>query len=118
MINFVIFRLRGYFLKIWIRKRVLNSVIGADKAERLVAEAAGKGAEVVVFPEAFVGGYPQGSSLGVAVANTSEKGKQDFQRYHASAIDVPGELVFTTCIHGSTLWCRLSNSNNVCKSML
>ena len=75
MINFVIFRLRGYFLKTWIRKRVLNSVIGADKAERLLAEAAGKGAEVVVFPEAFVGGYPQGSTLGVAVANTTEKNK-------------------------------------------
>ncbi|KAF2321593.1 hypothetical protein GH714_000555 [Hevea brasiliensis] len=34
-----------------------------DKAERLLAEAAGYGSQLVVFPEAFVGGYPRGSIL-------------------------------------------------------
>ncbi|CAN1251942.1 Bifunctional nitrilase/nitrile hydratase NIT4B [Linum perenne] len=31
-----------------------------DKAERLLAEAAGYGSQLVVFPEAFIGGYPRG----------------------------------------------------------
>ncbi|KAH7561283.1 hypothetical protein JRO89_XS10G0205400 [Xanthoceras sorbifolium] len=67
-----------------------------DKAERLLAEAAGYGSQLVVFPEAFVGGYPRGSnfdvSLGVSIAR-NPKGKEEFRKYHASAIDVPGPEV-------------------------
>lgn len=33
------------------------------KAERLLAEAAGHGAQLVIFPEAFIGGYPRGWQL-------------------------------------------------------
>jgi hypothetical protein len=65
-----------------------------DKAERLIAEAAGHGAQLVVFPEAFVGGYPRGSTFGfgisISLMNPKDKGKEAFRRYHASAIDVPG----------------------------
>ncbi|KAG2674376.1 hypothetical protein I3760_13G131400 [Carya illinoinensis] len=65
-----------------------------DKAERLLAEAVGNGSQLVVFPEAFVGGYPRGSTFdfGVTIENRAAKGKE-FQRYHASAIDVPGPEV-------------------------
>ncbi|KAG6632056.1 hypothetical protein I3843_13G116400 [Carya illinoinensis] len=64
------------------------------KAERLLAEASGLGSQLVVFPEAFVGGYPRGSTFdfGVTIENRAAKGKE-FQRYHASAIDVPGPEV-------------------------
>ena len=62
-----------------------------DKAERLLAEAAGYGAQLVVFPEAFVGGYPRGSNFGVTIGNRTAKGKEEFRKYHASAIDVPGK---------------------------
>lgn len=61
-----------------------------DKAERLLAEASGYGSQVVVFPEAFIGGYPRGTNFGVSIANRTAKGKEDFRKYHASAIDVPG----------------------------
>ncbi|KAK4607881.1 hypothetical protein RGQ29_001625 [Quercus rubra] len=64
-----------------------------DKAERLLAEAAGYGAQLVVFPEAFVGGYPRGTNFGVTMASRTAKGKEDFRKYHASAIDVPGPEV-------------------------
>ncbi|XP_054811288.1 bifunctional nitrilase/nitrile hydratase NIT4A [Prosopis cineraria] len=64
-----------------------------DKAERLLAEAASHGSQLVVFPEAFVGGYPRGSSFGVAVGNRTAKGKEEFRKYHAAAIDVPGPEV-------------------------
>lgn len=63
-----------------------------DKAEGLIADAATHGAQLVVFPEAFVGGYPRFSNFGVTIANRSAKGKEDFQKYHASAIAVPGKL--------------------------
>ncbi|KAK4482729.1 hypothetical protein RD792_009896 [Penstemon davidsonii] len=64
-----------------------------DKAERLLAEAASYGAQLVVFPEAFIGGYPRGSTFGVTIGNRTAKGKEDFRKYHASAIDVPGPEV-------------------------
>jgi beta-cyano-L-alanine hydratase/nitrilase len=40
-----------------------------DKAERLLAEAASYGYELVVFPEAFIGGYPCGYGFGVSIGN-------------------------------------------------
>lgn len=64
-----------------------------DKAERLLAEAAGYGSQLVVFPEAFVGGYPRGSNFGATIGNRTAKGKEDFRKYHASAIDVPGKTL-------------------------
>ncbi|XP_057956576.1 bifunctional nitrilase/nitrile hydratase NIT4B [Malania oleifera] len=64
-----------------------------DKAERLLAEAASYGSQLVLFPEAFVGGYPRGSTFGVAVGTRSVKGKEEFRKYYAAAIDVPGPEV-------------------------
>ncbi|KAK1398622.1 Bifunctional nitrilase/nitrile hydratase NIT4A [Heracleum sosnowskyi] len=64
-----------------------------DKAERLLAEAASYGSQLVVFPEAFVGGYPRGSNFGIIIGNRTEKGKEEFRKYHASAIAVPGPEV-------------------------
>lgn len=66
-------------------------VCAADKAERLLAEAAGYGSQLVVFPEAFVGGYPRGSTFGVSIGNRSAKGREEFRKYHYAAIDVPGK---------------------------
>ncbi|XWS52812.1 hypothetical protein CRYUN_Cryun11dG0104200 [Craigia yunnanensis] len=64
-----------------------------NKAERLLAEAAGYGSQLVLFPEAFIGGYPRGSNFGVTIGNRTAKGKEEFRKYHASAIDVPGPEV-------------------------
>ncbi|KAK6163614.1 hypothetical protein DH2020_000478 [Rehmannia glutinosa] len=64
-----------------------------DKAERLLAEAASYGSQLVVFPEAFIGGYPRGSNFGVTIGNRTAKGKEEFRKYHAAAIDVPGPEV-------------------------
>lgn len=38
-----------------------------DKAVKLTADAAATGARVVLFPEAFVAGYPKGLSYGLAL---------------------------------------------------
>lgn len=64
-----------------------------DKAERLLAEAAGNGSQIVVFPEAFVGGYPHGSSFDSTIGIPKDKGREEFRKYHAAAIDVPGPEV-------------------------
>ncbi len=61
-----------------------------ERAARLVAEAAAAGARLVVFPEAFVSGYPKGADFGAQVGSRTPEGREWFRRYHASAIDVPG----------------------------
>ena len=60
------------------------------KAEQLVAEAAAGGARLVVFPEAFVGGYPKGADFGARVGWRTDEGRKLFRRYFEDAIDVPG----------------------------
>jgi nitrilase len=60
------------------------------KAERLIAEAAGGGARLIVFPEAFIGGYPKGEDFGARVGSRTPEGRKLFRRYFEGAIDVPG----------------------------
>jgi len=55
-----------------------------------VAEAADSSAGLVLFPEAFVGGYPWGLAFGTAVGGRSPAGRRAFGRYHDNAIAVPG----------------------------
>jgi predicted amidohydrolase len=61
----------------------------AKVAER-TREAAGLGAHLVVFPEAFVGGYPKGIDFGARLGMRSPEGREDFRRYYESAI-CPGQ---------------------------
>jgi len=60
------------------------------KLERLVAQAAGEGARLAVFPEAFISAYPKGLDFGAVVGNRTDAGRDHFRRYFESAIKVPG----------------------------
>jgi nitrilase len=61
-----------------------------DKAVTLAREAGGMGARVVVFPEAFIAGYPKGLSYGLVVGARDSRGREEFRLYLESAIEVPG----------------------------
>ncbi|MFH1043635.1 MAG: nitrilase-related carbon-nitrogen hydrolase [Pseudomonadota bacterium] len=61
-----------------------------DKAIRLMAEASGLGAKVIVFPEAFITGYPKGVNYGLAVGVRDAAGREEFRLYLEAAIEVPG----------------------------
>ncbi|MFJ2400459.1 nitrilase-related carbon-nitrogen hydrolase [Streptomyces xanthochromogenes] len=91
------------------------------KALDLIRAAAARGAQVVVLPEAFLGGYPKGFDFGVRVGSRSPEGRDTFRRYFESAVAVPGaetdelaSLAVELNIHavvgaversGSTLYC-------------
>ncbi|TWB41008.1 carbon-nitrogen hydrolase family protein [Nitrospirillum pindoramense] len=60
------------------------------KLVELAEHAAVQGAEIVVFPEAFVGGYPKGLNFGAHLGMRSPEGREDFRRYYESAITIPG----------------------------
>src|SRR4051812_50089892 len=46
-----------------------------QKLADFAADAARKGAELVVFPEAFIGGYPKGHDFGVSLGGRSPEGR-------------------------------------------
>lgn len=64
-----------------------------EKLSDLARDAASGGARLVVFPEAFVGGYPKGSHFGAPVGSRSAEGRDLFRRYFESAIEAPGPVV-------------------------
>jgi nitrilase len=61
------------------------------KVERLTAKAAQTGAKLIVFPEAFVSGYPKGLDFGARVGMRSTQGREVFRRYYDSAITLDGD---------------------------
>ena len=61
-----------------------------DKAVRLIGDAAATGAKVILFPEAFIGGYPKGLSYGLVVGARDPAGREEFRIYFDAAIEVPG----------------------------
>jgi nitrilase len=69
------------------RKRTL------EKVRALARDAARRGAQLVLFPEAFVSGYPRGLDFGAVIGSRSEKGREDFRRYWESSVNVPGPAV-------------------------
>ena len=61
-----------------------------EKACRLIAEAGTAGADLVLFPEAFIPAYPRGLTFGTVVGSRSPHGRCLWERYWANAVDVPG----------------------------
>ncbi len=61
-----------------------------DKACELIAEASDAGATLVVFPEAFISGYPKGCHFGAPVGYRTPEGRNDYLNYQMGSIPVPG----------------------------
>src|SRR5215472_14419539 len=66
-----------------------------EKVRALTGDAASQGAQLVVFPAAFVSAYPRGLSFGAVVGNRTAEGREQYRRYWESAVDVPGPAVET-----------------------
>lgn len=61
-----------------------------ERLREMVTEAQERQVEFLVFPEAFLGGYPKGLDFGARVGSRTPEGRDDFRRYFESAIVVPG----------------------------
>ena len=64
---------------------------GTDKVVSLIAEAAKEKAELIVFPELFIPGYPYGMTFGFTVGHRDADGRKDWKVYYDNSILCPGE---------------------------
>src|SRR6478735_2575356 len=62
-----------------------------EKIGDLTRDAAKQKANLILFPEVFIPGYPRGLSFGTIVGNRSAEGRELFLRYWENAIEVSGE---------------------------
>lgn len=60
------------------------------KAIKYIEECAAGGAELIVFPELFVPGYPFGMNFGFRTGSRSEPGREDWKRYYDNSILADG----------------------------
>ena len=60
-----------------------------EKALNLIHETAANGAQLVLFPEAFIPAYPRGLSFGTVVGHRHPKGRDLWQIYWENCVDVP-----------------------------
>ena len=56
----------------------LDALASAHKAAAAIREAAARDARLVVFPEAFLGGYPKGARFGAPVGLRTPEGRDAF----------------------------------------
>jgi nitrilase len=57
-----------------------------EKVADWCEQASSAGADMILFPEAFVGGYPKGIEFGLRLGSRSPEGRAVFRRYFDSAI--------------------------------
>ncbi|MCB9080573.1 MAG: carbon-nitrogen hydrolase family protein [Lewinellaceae bacterium] len=60
--------------------------------EQNLAQAAAGGAQLVVFPESFLPGYPRGLTFGAVIGSRSEAGREEWLAYVNSSVEVPGPV--------------------------
>jgi len=68
-----------------------------DRLAAIAGDAAAQGAELAVFPEAFLGGYPKGIDFGIRLGLRSDDGRDIFRRYYEGAVELPGPVLDRLC---------------------
>ena len=61
-----------------------------QKMAELVETCAENGAQLIVFPESFVPGYPRGFDFGAVVGSRTPEGRDLFEEYARNSIDLGG----------------------------
>jgi len=67
------------------------------KISTICEQAHAEHAKLVVFPEAFLGGYPKGLDFGARVGLREPRGRDEFVRYHQASVTLPGTELTTLC---------------------
>ncbi|MEN8222191.1 MAG: carbon-nitrogen hydrolase family protein [Acidobacteriota bacterium] len=84
-----------------VRRKVRAAVVQAapvlfdiektlTRTGELIKEAAENGADLVLFPEAFIPAYPRGLSFGMKVGDRTDEGRELWKRYWDNSVEIPG----------------------------
>lgn len=68
-----------------------------DKAHNLIRKANEEGANLVLFPEAFIPAYPRGLTFGTRIGSRSDSGRVIWQKYFDNAVEIPGPVIGSIC---------------------
>ncbi|KAK3939246.1 nitrilase-like protein [Diplogelasinospora grovesii] len=71
--------------------------------ESIAKRAAEQGVDLLLLPEAYIGGYPRGSTFGCAVGARTEEGRDEYLRYFQSAVDL-GDTVGVSGAGAGEAW--------------
>ena len=63
---------------------------GLEKTLNLIAEASAQKADLIVFPELFIPGYPIGMNFGFSMGKRTEAGRADWLLYHDASVVAGG----------------------------
>ena len=69
---------------------LFNRAASVEKAIQIIQETAQNGAQLVLFPEAFIPAYPRGLSFSTVVGQRKPQGRDLWQRYFENCVPVPG----------------------------
>ena len=69
---------------------LLDTPATIERALGLMAEAAARGAQLLVFPEAFIGGYPKGADFHIYIGGRTPQGRAEYKHYFDAAVAVDG----------------------------
>ena len=61
-----------------------------EKALRFIHQAADEHAELIVFPELFIPGYPIGMNFGFSMGKRTEPGREDWAKYYQASVIAGG----------------------------
>jgi nitrilase len=101
---------------------ILDRFATLEKVAKLTKEAKSSGAELVLFPEAFISCYPRGCDFGTVIGSRSEEGRDLYREYVESSVggreeierlgDIAKENGLTLVIgvverDGGTLYCSV-----------
>ena len=76
---------------IQVGSEICNLHANLEKVKDWTKRAALQGANLVLFPEAFISGYPHGCDFGARVGYRTSQGREEFLKYWDSSVIVPGE---------------------------
>lgn len=69
---------------------LLDTPATVERALGLMTEAAKRGVQLLVFPEAYLGGYPKGADFHIYIGARTPQGRAEYELYFNAAVTVDG----------------------------